>query len=207
MHAGVRACDRQSRLCRRLDRRRSRRPSSAVPPVCPAAHARRSNICARVRLRVDATSCVCARCAMVINRASVRLRVCVRACVWVRARACASVCVGPPVARRGPAVFIDRRPSDHVCALRLSPRSGRRRDVDEPYVDCAVGCAIWAHVRDRRRRRHLRHRRPQRHHLLQRRVDQHRRRCATDLGGWSGGTGALRVLAGYLGVPRGFVGE
>jgi hypothetical protein len=92
MRACAHAIGWQSRLCRRLDRRRSRRPSSAVPPVCPAAHARRSNLCARAtRLRVVSKLCVFARCAMVLTRACVRSFVCVRAC----GRACvlAGTCV------------------------------------------------------------------------------------------------------------------
>jgi hypothetical protein len=88
MHACVRACDRQpSRLPT------SRRPSSAVPPVHPAAYARRSNLCARTRLRIDSKLCVFARCAMVLMRACVRPCVCVRACKCVRASVCARGCV------------------------------------------------------------------------------------------------------------------
>jgi hypothetical protein len=86
--ACVRACAhaigwqwrRRRRLDRRLRCRRSRRPSSAVPPVRPAAIARRSNPCATPRCRrvvsllydgplpcvcafvcVRATACVCVR--------------------------------------------------------------------------------------------------------------------------------------------------
>ncbi len=87
MRAGVCACDPQSRHRRRLDRRRSRRPFSAVTPVSHAPHVRRSNLCARARLRVDATPCVFARCAMLLTRACVR-PVCLRACVQLRATAC-----------------------------------------------------------------------------------------------------------------------
>jgi hypothetical protein len=90
-----------------------------------------------------------------------------------------------------------------VCALRVSPRSGRRCELQQPHPQGGMGCATRALDRDRRRWRHLRHRRLRWHHLLQRRVREHRRRCATELGGWSRGTGVLRVLAGYLGVPRG----
>jgi hypothetical protein len=59
----------------------------------------------------------------------------------------------------------------------------RRRNVDEPYDQRAVGCAIFPHVRGRRRRRHLRHRR---HRRRRRRhppagcVGEHRRRCGPD---------------------------
>jgi hypothetical protein len=77
-------------------------------------------------------------------------------------------------------------------------RIGRRCDVDEPHDQRAMGRPRWAHVGGRRRRRHLRHRRHQRRrHLLQRRVGQHRRRCAAGLSGYLG------VLSGTNGVLRG----
>jgi hypothetical protein len=146
------------------------------------AYVRRSNLCARARLRVDATSCVCARCAMVLTHAcvppcvGVRLCVCVRACQCVQVFVCVSVSALP---WHGGDRHADRRAGGRVCALRLSPRSGRRGDVGEPHGERGMGCAIWAHIRDRRRRHHLRHRWPQRHHRLQRRLGEHRRRCAT----------------------------
>ncbi len=56
---------------------------------------------------------------------------------------------------------------------------GRRCDLDEPHDQRAVGCAIWAQERHRRRRRHLRPRRLRRH-KLQGRVGEHRRRCGPD---------------------------
>ncbi len=197
----------QSRLCRRLGRRRSQRPSSAVPPVRPAAYVRCSNLCARARFRVDSKLFVFARCAMVLTRACVRLcvcvRACMRACVQLRTSVCACVCVGPPVARRGPAVFIDRRAGGRVCALRVSRRSGRRRNLDEPHDRRTMGCEIWAHVGGRRRRGHLRHRRLRRH-LLQRRLGEHRRRCAgrTRSGGrgYWGYSACLRGTMVYQGV-------
>ena len=74
------------------------------------------------------------------------------------------------------------------CVGHRSVRScARRRDVDEPYDQRAVGCAIWTHVRGRRRRRHLRHRRLRRHHPLPGRVGEHRRRCGPDSRGVVGG--------------------
>jgi hypothetical protein len=60
-------------------------------------------------------------------------------------------------------------------------RVGRRCHVEMPYKDRAVGCARWAHDRDRCRRHHLRHRRLRRL-PPQGRVGEHRRRCATRLG-------------------------
>jgi hypothetical protein len=148
--------------------------------------------------------CLCVRvCVRVCLRACMRASACVRACKCV----CAWGCEGPPVARRRPAVFIARRAGGRVCALCLSPRSGRRCVLDEPYDECAVCWPKWAHVRDRRTHaRHLRHRRLQRlrftAHLLQRRPGEQRRRCGPDSRrGWSGVLGVLRVLAGYSGVP------
>jgi hypothetical protein len=133
MHACVCACGRQSRHRRRLDRRLARRPSSAVPPLSPAAYARRSNLCARARLRVDIKLCVFAHCAMVLYACVCAS--CVFACMRASACKCVCswVCVGPPVARRGPAVFIDRRAGGRVCALRVSPQQARRgRAVQRP---------------------------------------------------------------------------
>jgi hypothetical protein len=87
-------------------------------------------------------------------------------------------------------------------------RVGRRYHVDLPCDQRAVGCACWAHVRDRRRRRHLRHRRlllrwhhlQQSRHLPQRRVGEHRWRCVTGLG-----QGGIGVLNGHSGVVIGDV--
>jgi hypothetical protein len=90
---------------------------------------------------------------------------------------------------------------DHVCVLRWCHRPvarvGRRCEVDTLARQRAVGCAIWAHVRDRRRRRHLRHRRRRQQHL-QGRVGEHRQRCGplTGLARVPGG-----LLRGYLQVP------
>jgi hypothetical protein len=67
------------------------------PYVCPAAHVRRSDLCACARLRVDSKLCVFAPCAMLLARACVRSCVCVRACMrataCVRASVCARGCV------------------------------------------------------------------------------------------------------------------
>jgi hypothetical protein len=75
-----------------------------------------------------------------------------------------------------------------------------------PHGQRAVGWPRRAHVRDRRRWRNLRHRRPRlQRHLVQRRVGQHRRRYAARLDqGVVGGTGWVlhgvlqgEVLEGY----------
>ncbi len=103
-------------------------------------------------------------------------------------------CAGTSVARRRLiAVCIARlvpcgRPRG-VLSLRVEPSAGfaRRCHLETRDRQRAVGCAIWAHVRDRRRRRHLRHRRQRQRHPLPRRVGEHRRRCATRTNrGWSG---------------------
>jgi hypothetical protein len=173
-------------------------------------------VCERARACVRVCICVCVRASLCV-RACVRVSLCVRACMCVLSRACVfaflsasiSVCVCSTracratvralVARRGPAVFIARpatraRPACARC-VGVGHRSvrpcARRRDVDEPYDQRAVGCAICAHDRDRRRRRHLRHRRLQRQHLLPGRVGERRRRCVTGLA-----RGARGVLGG-----------
>ncbi len=81
--------------------------------------------------------------------------------------------------------------------------------MDEPHPRGAVGCAIWAHVGGRRRRRHLRHRRL-RQHLLPGRVGERRRRCAGRTtsewvlkGRYGGYPGRTR---GTRGVPGGGIG-
>ena len=164
--------------------------------------------CAHVCVSVPLYSCARAR-VRACMRASVSACACVRAipsdCNYARVcseRLCAPRRgARPPIARRRLAVFI-ARPAPHVAAARAVafgatgrlPRAfGRRCHVDEPHRQRAVGCAIWAHVRGRRRRRHLRHRRP-RLHLLPGRLGEHRRRCAGRTGsvGWSG------VLKGVL---------
>jgi hypothetical protein len=149
-------------------------------------------------------ACVCA---CVLRFVSVRVHACLWACVSVCWRVCVSGCGSVSVrlctfgcASRGPAVCI-ARPATRGwprVILRLCHRSvarvRRRCDVDEPHDQRAMGGAIWAHVRDRRRRRHLRHRRQQRHRTLpQRRPEERRRRCGPD-----SGSGVLRgLLEGY----------
>jgi hypothetical protein len=156
-------------------------------------------VCARisVRERMCAYACVCpGMCAFVCARVHLFLQFCILARVCVCA---ARGCVGPPMGTGGIySAACDARTA-HTCVLRWrwpsvgSPRCGRRRDVDEPYDQRAVGCATFAHGRDRRRRRHLRHRRPRhrrrRRHLLQGRVGEHRRRCGPDSVGCWGSTG------------------
>ena len=179
-------------------------------------------------LGVCACACACA-CTCVRVHMRVRVRVCVRACacvcvcvfvcVCVRARACARVCAcvcvclsvclsfcvracsGTLIARRGRAVFIarPRRADGRVCFLRLL--IGRRCDVAVRDRQRAVGFAKWAHFRDRRRRRHLRHRRQQlrqhARHNLQRRVGERRRRCGPDSGVYRSSQGEARVTHWY----------
>jgi hypothetical protein len=169
------------------------------------------NVCVRLRVHV----CVCASaCVSVCVCARVRLCACVcvflgltceSACFWfclcARAResVCESACVrvlALAVARRGPAVLTARpatrgRPTRARC-VGVGHRSvrfcARRRDVDEPYDQRAVGCATFPHVRGRRRRRHLRHRRRrQRRHPPAGCVGEHRRRCGPDSRGVVGG--------------------
>jgi hypothetical protein len=112
----------------------------------------------------------------------------------VAARACLGLCHRP--------VFAVLR---SVSPARFA-RVGRRCDVEIPYGQRAVGWAKRPHVRDRRRRRHLRHRRlgqqRRRHHFLQGRVGQHRRGCVTGLA--PGVVGAYRV--GTQGVLEGTEG-
>ncbi len=169
-------------------------------------------VCACAHLRVCVHLCACAR-------VHACMRACVSACAWVRsfrsdcifARVCvASVCVcservrasrrcaRPPIARRRLVILI-ARPVPRFAAARAWLRSvptaglarvGRRCHLDEPHGQRGMGCAKKAHVRGRRRRRHLRHRRLHRLQLLPRRVGQHRRRCTAGLspGGGRGGT-------------------
>jgi hypothetical protein len=148
----------------------------------------------RVRLRVCS-------CAWLCPFARARVRAClhasVSACACVRAipSDCNSArvraprrCARPPIARRRLAVFI-ARPVPRVAAARAvafgatgrwSRAFCRRCHLDVPHGQRDVGWPSWAHVRGRRRRRHLRPRRHQRQrqHRLQRRVVEHRRRCA-----------------------------
>ncbi len=125
-------------------------------------------------------------------------------------------CARPAIARRRLAVLI-ARPSPRVGRARicLFARVGRRCHVEMPHGQRAVGWPRRAHVRGRRRRRHLRHRRLRllQRNLLQRRVGEHRRRCAAGLSprevggvldGYSGGTTGGRYSRGSLGIPTGF---
>ncbi len=64
----------------------------ADPPRRYRPCAQLHNLCARARLRVVATSCVCARCAMVLNRVCVRAFVCMHVCVRACVHACVTAC-------------------------------------------------------------------------------------------------------------------
>jgi hypothetical protein len=93
-------------------------------------------------------------------------------------------------------------PRVRACGLRWSSVGrlcGRRQELESRDRQRGMGCAIFAHVRDRRRLwRHLRHRRLLPASLLQRRVGEHRRRCGPDSRGYSA---VLGVTHGYSGVP------
>jgi hypothetical protein len=149
------------------------------PPML--LHVWRACCSARSYVRVDS----CGRARPVDARVCAR----VRACLLVRlcARAC-TACVNEQCVRAPAAVRAWLRSLPPAGLARV----GRRYHLDEPHGQGAVGCAVWAHVRDRCRRRHLRHRR-----LRQRgtklppgRVGEHRRRCAAELSRWGvvGGT-------------------
>ncbi len=155
-----------------------------------------SLIRAVARARVSADARVCAR-----------VRVCM--CVPLGLSVCACVhsvceralctaprrCARPPIARRRRAVFIARPAPGFAAArawLRSAPpaglaRVGRRCHVDEPHGQRGMGCALLPNVRGRRRRRHLH---PRRQRRPQRRLGEHRRRCAgrTEFGGGRWGT-------------------
>jgi hypothetical protein len=179
--------------------------------------------CARPCVRTRVYVCACVPSSV---RSCAFLHFCrkpIFACMcFLRACVCgATVCAscggwGPLVARRGLAVLIARPTAarDRAGVFAFVPsavvaRVGCRREVAARDRQRAVGCARWAHVRDRRRRRDLRHRRQHRRPLqpLPGRVDEHRRRCATGLGlglyegtlgGYSGHTQvATGVVAGY----------
>ncbi len=126
---------------------------------------------------------------------------------------CMYVCMDPhlSIAQR---ISIDpftsaRDARGRACVCRFA-RVCRRRHVEMPYGQRAVGCAFWAHDRDRRSRHHLRHRR-HRHqrHPLPGRVGEHRRRCAAGLarGGWGVLVGYSRgITGGTRGVVQGYPG-
>jgi hypothetical protein len=179
--------------------------------VCVCA---RACVCVCVSVYVCVCVCVCSRAPLGLAvRACVR-SVCERtACVWA-----AALCAPSHRTAATCGIYSSARAArcGRACAVafgatgRLSRAFGRRCDVDVPHGQRAVGCARTAHVRGRRRRRHLRHRRLQPWcRLPPRRVGEHRRRCAgrTRSGGWSGGTrggttgGSTRVK--YSGVLRG----
>ncbi len=179
----------------------------------------------RVRLRVCSCVWLCPFARTV--RPCVYACLCERMCGFVRFHRIASSprvcservraprrCARPFIAHRRRAVSI-ARPAPRVAAARavafgatgrLSRAFGRRCHLDVPHGQRAVGCAIWAHVRGRRRRRHLRPRRLRRRHpLLTGRVGEHRRRCAgrtrsrRGSGGTRGGT-----QMGYYGGNQGY---
>jgi hypothetical protein len=164
-------------------------------PLCVLVHAMRwcssVRVCACVHVRF---SC--------ISVGKCFLRTCV--CVWVRVCVCVCWCLrlclgatalcGHSRSTAGTggiySAACDTRTA-HACCVGVGHRSvrlcARRRDVDEPYDQRAMGCANWAHNRDRRRRRHLRHRRHRRRQPLPGRVGEHRRRCGPDSRGVVGG--------------------
>ncbi len=181
---------------------RARASVCARSPVCMSAAG--ASLCVSLCARAAVNAYLCARARVRCSNFAF-LRVCVvSTCGCVCADLCACVPrgrVGPPVR---PAVFMMAA----RCVLRFSSVGRRRCHVDEPYDIRAVGCARYAHVRDRRRRRHLRHRRLQ-WRLSPGRVGEHRRRCATGLArGAPGGTGRVvrdtaRVLHMYYRITGG----
>ena len=174
----------------------------------------RAVVCACVRLWARArVFCISVGKFSRVRACSTCARVCVeRVCGYAPRR-----CARAVAARRGGAVYIDRpdpcgRPRAHSLRLVRSAGVARRRHLDEPHGQRGMGRAIWAHVGGRRRRRHLRHRRlPQRH--LERRLGEHRRRCAGRTysrgvvpGGYYRGTGVVLkgYYSGYYGYHRGY---
>ncbi len=155
----------------------------------------RIGVCPRACVRTLVRMCACPRIRVLSAPSAFLSAKHFRACVC---STCACVCSERVCMRvRLAAVFACLRWSHRTVA-----RVGCREDVDETYDERAVGCAIWAHVRDRRRRRHLRPRRLPRTLLLQRRVGHHRRRCMpTGLGV------ARRLLDGTQGVIPGYSRE
>jgi hypothetical protein len=133
--------------------------------------------------RVCAYACVCpGMCAFVCARVHVFLQFCIFARVCVCA---ARGGVGSPMGTVG--IYrsaCDARTAACARCVGVGHRSvrlcARRRDVDEPYDQRAVGCTIFPHDRGRRRRRHLRHRWLRQRHPLPGRVGDHRRRCRPD---------------------------
>jgi hypothetical protein len=84
------------------------------------------------------------------------VRACVRACVseGVYMHTCVRACHGEDLRY----LWLGPRRVRRACVCRFA-RVGRRCHVELPYGQRAVGWANWAHDSDRRRRRHLRHRR------------------------------------------------
>ncbi len=163
----------------------------ACAHVCGCVHLRaRTRARVRACMRASVSACAC-NCAIPSDCTSARM-CSERVCALRR-------CARPPIARRRLAVSI-ARPAPRVAAARavafgatgrLSHAFGRRCDVDVPHGQRGMGCATGAHVRGRRRRRHLRHRRLRhRHHLPQGCIREHGRRCA-------GRTRSVRLLEGY----------
>jgi hypothetical protein len=178
----------------------------------------RAFACVRCFVHVCAGLCACARVCLYMRAlecarsygiafvsASIFVCVCVqRVCVCM-ARLCTSrLFSGPPVARRRPVVY-SARPAARGWArvrLRSVPSAGlaricRRRELGESYGKRGMGWPMWAHVRDRRRRRHLRHRRrqgqPPADCRLPGRVGEHRRRFVAGLSVSSGVVGGTQV--------------
>jgi hypothetical protein len=158
------------------------------------------------------SACTHARSGCCTRSTCVRVWVC--AWVWARMhlRPCVSVpwgCTGPLVVLRGPAVFIYiyyiiyiyiyiyGRPDTWSFRVGCMLVRGRRRDVDMRGRQRAVGCALLPHVRRRRRRRDLRHRRLEPHHPLPGRVGEHRQRCELYSKGYCRGDVSMSV---YFGV-------
>jgi hypothetical protein len=161
----------------------------------------RAFVCMRrsvsARARACARACVCcgvrscARASVFCRSIGKHLRACVACLCAARLGVCASALCGRSGGMAGTSGI------NSVVAVRCDrpvvARVGRRCELHQSYPQGGMGCAMGAHVGGRRRRRHLRHRRQQLPHLLQRRVGEHRRRCAAGLsrGGLSG------VLGGY----------
>ncbi len=171
-----------------------------------------ARMCVRARVSVHAFVCVRLRMCSAAPSASIFARVRVWNDCFCVPRVCLGGCAGAGAARRGPAVLIARpaapgRPGVLGCGSVRSvlgvARVGRRCDVDEPYPQGRMGCAMGAHIRDRRRRRHLRHRRQR---WLPGRVGEHQRRCAAGLGQRGSTTGAQRGYYGVLASTRGYSG-
>ena len=162
--------------------------------------------CVRVRVRVSVHACLRERacaCVRAFPSDCIFARGCVvkacarRGAAWalpshLRGRA---VLIGRPATRGRPPVFAFDAIGRHL-------RVGRRCDVDTRDRQRAVGCALLAHDRDRRRRRHLCPRRQRRLRLLQRRLGEHRRRCAAGLAHGGGSKGYWDGSQGYSAVLR-----